>query len=273
MFNKIESIETFNTHIKILKEAIPSDLSIAICDMDKFIAYYPGKNLNLHIRVGQALHSEEPLKVALETNRRLEATVPADFYGFEFIGTATPLHDGQGKVIGGIAVQVRKQSELIAISNTIMGSLTQATAQIQQITEHSSSLKGTANELLQQSTQAQQNVAQTSQILTLMKRMADQTNLLGLNAAIEAARAGESGRGFEVVATEIRKFSKETIDATQQIRETMEQINIATKKMAESIAKVAEIGNGQTEQVSQVSDVIKTIQEMSAQLNDYASKL
>ena len=134
MFNKIESIETFNTHIKILKEAIPSDLSIAICDMEKFIAYYPGENLNLHIRVGQALHSEEPLKVALETNRRLEATVPADFYGFEFIGTATPLHDGQGKVIGGIAVQVRKQSELIAISNTIMGSLTQATAQIQQIT-------------------------------------------------------------------------------------------------------------------------------------------
>ena len=106
-----------------------------------------------------------------------------------------------------------------------------------------------------------------------MKRMADQTNLLGLNAAIEAARAGESGRGFEVVATEIRKFSKETIEATQQIRETMEQINIATKKMAESIAKVAAIGNGQTEQVSQVSDVIKTIQEMSAQLNDYASKL
>lgn len=273
MFNKIESIEAFSKSVKIVKDAIPSDLSIAICDTEKFIAYYPGKSLNLHIRVGQSLNPEEPLQIALKTNRRLEATVPADFYGFEFIGTATPIHDTQGKTIGGIAVQARKQSELIAISNTIMGSLTQATGQIQQITEYSTSLTGVANELLQQSVQSQQNVEQTSQILTLMKRMADQTNLLGLNAAIEAARAGESGKGFEVVATEIRKFSKETIDSTQQIRDTMERINMATKKMAESIAQVATIGNGQTELVNQVSDYIKTIHDMSTQLNDYANKL
>lgn len=273
MSQKIESIESFITHLKIIKAAIPSDLSIAVCDMEKFIGYYPGKNLNLHIRPGQPLHKEEPLMVALKTNRRLEATVPADFYGFEFVGTATPLHDQQGKVIGGIAVQVRKQSELIHISKTIMSSLIQATDQIQQIAEQSSSLKGAASDLLLQSKQAQQNVEETAQIVTFMKRMADQTNLLGLNAAIEAARAGEKGKGFGVVATEIRKFSKESADSSQQIRETMQQIHSATEKMADSITQVSAIGHEQTELVNQVSDFVKTIQQMSTQLNDYANKL
>ena len=273
MFNKIESLDACISMIKIMKVAIPTDLSIAVCNMEKFIAYFPGKNLDLKIRVDQQLNNDEPLMIALKTNQRLEATVPANFYGFEFIGTATPLHDKTGKVIGGIAVQVRKQSELIAISNALTGSLTQANSQISSIANGSSKLTESANELLQQSMQAEKNVQQTSDILMLMKRMADQTNLLGLNAAIEAARAGEKGKGFEVVATEIRRFSKETVESTQQIRETMAQINEATQKIAHSIAQISTIGTLQAESIHQVSDFVKEIQEMSAQLNEYANKL
>lgn len=259
--------------IKVLKEAIPTDLSIAVCDREKFIAYMPGENINLAIRQGQYLHEDEPLSVALHKNRHLQAEVPAEFYGFEFIGTATPLHDQSGYVIGGIAIQARKPSELINISSTISSSLMRANGQIKSIADGSSTLTEASNELIKHSKQAEHNVKQTAEILTLMKRMADQTNLLGLNAAIEAARAGEKGKGFEVVATEIRRFSKDTVDSTQQIRKMIAQINTATEKMTQSIAQIANVGTLQAQSIHQVSDFMKEIQEMSTQLTEFANKL
>lgn len=84
---------------------------------------------------------------------------------------------------------------------------------------------------------------------------------------------GEKGKGFEVVATEIRKFSKETIESTQKIRETMDQINEATQKITTSIAQISTIGTLQSESIQQVSDFVKEIQVMSTQLNEYANKL
>lgn len=270
---KVESLQAIIENIQIFKKAVPTDLSIAICDLEKFIAYFPGANINLDIKVGQRLHPEEPLSQALKKNIRLEAEVPVDFYGFEFIGTATPLHDERGKVVGGIAVQVRKASELFQISNTISSALVQANEQIVSIADGALTLTEASETLVQHSKQAEQNVRATTEILGMMKRMADHTNLLGLNAAIEAARAGESGKGFNIVATEIRRFSKETIDSTQQIRETMEQIFKATNKMAQSIEQISNVGNEQAQSITEVSEFIKEIQEMSVKLNSYAKKL
>nr|WP_279664798.1 methyl-accepting chemotaxis protein [Ectobacillus ponti] len=271
--NKIASLESLLEAIPIMKEAIPADLSIAVCDMEKFIAYFPGKEIDLGIGVNQLLHPEEPLAIALKRNKPLRADVPADFYGFEFTGTAHPLHDSRGRVIGGMAVQLRRQTELRSIADQISASLTQANEQISQVARGSGSLSDFSQELLERSHQADADVNKSTEVLSIIKHVADQTNLLGLNAAIEAARAGEKGRGFDVVANEIRKLSSETMESTKEINEAMKKVKEAMHSIAVSIDKIAAIGQEQAQSIQKTSSFVEHIQEMAQKLNEFAQKL
>lgn len=271
--NKVDSLENIVALIPVLKAAVPADLSIAICDLEKFIAYWPGEDINLNIKVGQALHPEEPLTGVIQSNIPLRAEVPAEFYGFEFTGTATPLHDREGQVIGGIAVQLRRQSELRKISDQISSSLTQAAARLGEVAEGSNELAGFTQKLLGLALRTGEQVNETDQVVSIIKNVASQTNLLGINAAIEAAHAGDKGRGFGVVAGEIRKLSNETVNSTKQIQDTLLSFKEATSQMGTSIERIASIIQEQAESSEQMSAFIDEIQGMSEKLNEFAKKL
>ncbi|OAB44848.1 methyl-accepting chemotaxis protein [Paenibacillus antarcticus] len=271
--NSIESLETVVAIVPILKAAVPAELSIAICDTEKFIAYWPGENIDLQIYVGQELHQEEPLTQAIRNNVALRSEVPATFYGFEFTGTATPLHDFNGNVIGGIAIQLRKQSELIAIADQISISLTQANNQLSQVAEGSVVLAESAQQLLTLAHQTVEQVNETDKVVSIVRRVADQTNLLGINAAIEAAHAGDRGRGFGIVAGEIRKLSKETLTSTNAIQHTLKTFEEAISGMRVSIEQMTAIVDQQATSSRQVSDFIDEVHRMSEQLNKIAKRL
>ena len=110
-----------------------------------------------------------------------------------------------------------------------------------------------------------------NKVLTTITKVADQTNLLALNAAIEAEKAGEAGRGFSVVATEIRRLSDQTTAATDDIEQMLKDMNSAVSASVMGMDKFSEEIRRSVQEVASVSDqlaeVIEDVQKLPARFD------
>ncbi|MFB7813660.1 methyl-accepting chemotaxis protein [Paenibacillus chitinolyticus] len=264
-----ELIRAFVKVAPLLSSLNHDDITIGIYDTEKLIINIPGKTFSLNVSPGDPLMEGDIVTNAIRNNTPLTAVVPKELFGFPLAARAIPLHDDQGRVIGGVGMgtSLEKANKLFEMAESFSAIVEQTTASIGDISQSVSNLTDRVTDVTHQMQDVSSSAQQIGKISAVVKEISDQSNMLGLNAAIEAARAGEVGRGFSVVADEIRKLATSS-------KENVDQINGITKNIQELLLRLnhafSDIYTLTDTQSKAIREFSATIQEISTKAEDLA---
>ncbi|MCL6611886.1 MAG: methyl-accepting chemotaxis protein [Peptococcaceae bacterium] len=271
-------LEDFASMAPAIAELFGEDkMGLYTTDLNKFLMVHEHNTEVPFAKPGLEFNEKGAAYKVIQSKKPVFVELPASLYGKALKVACVPVFDDDDpdKVVGtyGMAVTRENASAIReAVSNFKAG-----LAEVSQATAHTAAA---ANEINVNNSDLQEEImgighlsGEINKVLDAITHIASQTKMLGLNAAIEAARAGEAGRGFGVVAVEIRKLSDNS-------KETADLIRGLTKKIEDSISKAVQkaavASNASREQAAAIQQITAQVEEMlslSEVLEEIAAKV
>lgn len=267
-----EILRAFTIVLPYLKHLTIDDTAYGLSDTTQYLYYEPAKTFDLHVKYGDPII--DALKDSLRSGKIYSGKIPASQLGTEMMIKVVPIRNSKGNIIGIITngINIEDNNKLISDINEISQSMQQLSVGVNELANSATELARTGQDTMQQAQITLDNSEKTNGVLEIIKSIADQTNLLGLNAAIESARAGEYGKGFNVVSSEIRKLASQSKDATKNIRDIVENMNESVHEITQKISESASVSEEQAATTEEISATIENINENLKRLVEFSKR-
>lgn len=259
----------------LINQCMPTDTVIAICDREKWISYTPAKSLDLKIKYGDSILDGSAAYLCMQKRKRVVIEIDDSLYGIPYMAVGLPILTEHDELLGALVCceNIQRRDTLMGISKDIQGYLQNLQGPIQEIAAEAQELSATSQELRSVTEDATVKVESTAGILDTVKQIAKRTNLIGLNASIEAARVGEYGKGFNVVANEVRNLSQMSNSSTVEIGNIVNSIKEAIKSIDNATQMVSEVSQSQAGKLSSINSVLDEFGKMAEKLVQAADSL
>jgi len=183
----------------------------------------------------------------------------------------TPVVNAEGKVdsIIKIGMDITNQEQVLNnSSNEFMALVEEMTASTNEVNNGSQQAVQDMGQLKNEFNNVIENIGKINTMASTVKKIANQSNLLGLNASIEAARAGEHGQGFSVVASEIRKMADTSKNSVEDISNQVNQITKSISDMSEMVNQVMDSIDRNSVSIGELKSAYEHIAKTAGELSD-----
>ncbi len=269
-------IDALSLVAPLIQKVMPLDCMIGITDTKKFHNIFFGNKIKLDLNpVGLDVPEQDAIYMAMRKDTTIDMIVPKEAFGLEFKALAIPLKNKNGKIFGGLGIGFDLENSLMVndMAQQVAISSQQTSSAIQELSASAVELANFQLALQSLAKTVTDKIEETNEILQFINNIAATSNMLGLNAAIEAARVGEAGKGFSVVATEIRKMAEESAKNVTRIKETIKNIKDAMREINSNIDQTVNIGQHQASVTEEISASTQQLAAISEDLKNASQKV